>query len=495
MMRNRGNAQRYTLYDCVDVRILCLSLSVAETPAMAVDSTLQHAATQFFVALRNDEHDLAYDLLQTHPALASFSVHTAAAVGDEQTLRRFLADSAANATAPSTPDGIEPIIFAAAGDIKTRLHVSDTARAAVVSALLDAGASPNAFVQLPHSSNARISALYFACVSNNVPAARVLLERGANPNDGESVFHAAEHDHRECLELLHSYHVELSGVHANVGNTPLYFLSAYPERHERIESVTNGMRWLLDHGADPNVPSQPSGERPLHRLVLTRSLAAIQLFVDRGAQVNVARADGTTPYALAVRAGKTDVADYLVTVGADTTVLRDTDRFIGACARGDEHAARELLVQRPDIVSTLTLDERRALHSAVFDNRTDSVRLMLALGWPLDDESEWHGTALHWAAWNGLPTLVRMLLERGAPVNVRDGEYGSSPIAWASHGSRHSQRGTEQDYLEIVELLLKAGSTREASFNRWGEAPESMAAPAIAALLRQRGFGYQSVGA
>src|SRR4029450_3211651 len=35
-----------------------------------------------------------------------------------------------------------------------------------------------------------------------VPIARLLLDAGANPTDGESVFHAAEHFHEEALELL-----------------------------------------------------------------------------------------------------------------------------------------------------------------------------------------------------------------------------------------------------------------------------------------------------
>lgn len=453
-------------------------------------------ASAFFVALRDDQHERAKVLLDAHPEIATFSAYTAAAVGDVDMLRAFLAADPDAATRPSQPDGIEPIIFAATGQLKSLLGVSDMARADVVRVLLEAGASANAFVQLPHDPNARIAVLYFACVSNNVPAARVLLERGADPNDGESVFHAAEHDHRDCLELLHAHGANLSEAHAEWGNTPLYFLSGYREPNARIDTVTRGMQWLLEHGADPNVPSHMTtrdgapgvGEVPLHRLAVGRSVGTVQLFIEHGASIDAARADGRTPYALAVRTGNTEVADFLAARGADTTRLDDVDRLLGACAIADAREAQALLVRDPDLIARLGLADRRALHEAVDRNREASVRLMLQLGWPVSDEGEWGGTALHWAAWHGRPALVRLLLDRGAPVNVRDREYGSSPIAWASHGSMHSQEGTDADYVAIAVMLLDAGATRAESFNRWGESPESMASPGVADLLQRRGF-------
>ncbi|WP_309671564.1 ankyrin repeat domain-containing protein [Gemmatimonas sp.] len=458
-------------------------------------------AAAFFIALREDQHERAKALLDAHPALATFSAHTAAAVGNVEALRAFLAADHGAATTPTQPDGIEPIIFAATGQLKTMLGVSDSALADVVRVLLDAGAGANAFVEMPHDPRARISALYFACVSNNVPAARLLLERGADPNDGESVFHAAEHDHRDCLDLLLAHGANLSDAHAEWGNTPLYFLSAYSEPHARIDIVTRGMRWLLEHGADPNVPSlvtsrdqatgeqRPGvGEMPLHRLAVGRSVSAVRLFIEHGAVIDAPRADGRTPYALAVRTGNTEVADFLAASGADTARLDDVDRLLGACAVANEGEVRALVGANPDLIARLALADRQALHAAVDRNREASAGLMLRLGWPVTDEGEWGGTALHWAAWHGRPALVRLLLDHRAPVNVRDREYGSSPIAWASHGSMHSREGTDADYIAITNMLLEAGATRAESFNRWDESPESMASPGVAYVLQRRGF-------
>jgi hypothetical protein len=82
---------------------------------------------------------------------------------------------------------------------------------------------------------------------------------------------------------------------------------------------------------------------------------------------------------------------------------------------------------------------------------------------------------------------VRALLAHGAPVRVRDERYGSSPLAWAVHGSVHA-RSDDATYRLIVDLLLEAGADRATSINRWGEAPEDMGNPVITARLIERGF-------
>ena len=70
---------------------------------------------------------------------------------------------------------------------------------------------------------------------------------------------------------------------------------------------------------------------------------------------------------------------------------------------------------------------------------------------------------------------------------MRDRTYGSSPLAWAAHGSQNC-RQADPDYCEIVEMLLAAGADRETSINRWNEPPESMASRAVAALCHRKGL-------
>ncbi|HYW31472.1 MAG TPA: ankyrin repeat domain-containing protein [Gemmatimonas sp.] len=460
----------------------------------AVDPT---PLTSLLRALQHDDARAAKAILDAHPGLTDASPHAAAAAADGVALQRALTNDPGAATRAWT-HGPEPLIYACHGGLQDLLGVAPSQRVDTVRALLDAGASPNASVEIDPHANARIPALFFACVSNNVEVARLLLERGAEPNDGESVFHAAEWNHRECLELLLAHGADISSPHSHWGNTPLYFLAGYRENNPRCASSELGMRWLLEHGADPNVLSNvrageggtpASAEMPLHRVAdFGRSAAVAMMLVRFGSAIDVPRADGRTPYTLAVRAGNRAVASYLADEGARVDGLSAVDRLLGACREADGTSASAVITSHPGVMSQLTAQDRRSIIRAITDCDAASVTLMLSLGWPLDDEDPWGGTPLHWAAWHGRLEMVRLLLPKGAEVNRRDSQYGSSPIAWAAHGSTNACSASDADYVAIVSLLLDHGATREASFNRWEETPESMASSAVAALLTERGF-------
>lgn len=453
-----------------------------------------HAA-RFLLALREDNAAQAHALVESHPDLARYSIHTAAALGNAPFVQALLAANLALATQPTLPDGTEPIVYASHGALTALAGVSPDQRVETVRALLDAGASANACILHNGDANARIPALYFACVSNNVAVARLLLERGANPNDGESVYHAAERNHQECLELLTEFGADLSACHSHWGNTPLYFLAGYKTFSPLYESSEQGMQWLLEHGADPNVRSLvgtgPNGlsgaaETPLHRAAAYgKSADVAHLLVERGAVVDAPRGDGKTAYILAIRAGNLGVAEYLASVGADTSLVSPVDRLLAACIAADASAARAIVDSTPGILDSLTPEDRQALALAVEDDRDDRVRLMVDLGWRLTDEGAWGGTPLHHAAWHGRVAMTKVLLELGAPINVRDSEYGSSPLAWAAHGSVNGRTNADDDYVAVVKLLLAAGASRAESCNKWNEAPEQLASAEVARVIER----------
>lgn len=451
-------------------------------------------SVQFLKAAAEHDTIAAKQLLDEHPEFVRESIHAAAAAGNANAVSALLAADVRRAMLAVEPGGITPIVLAVQSALQQALGVSEADRLRTVQLLLDAGADANSYVTLAHDANARIPALYFACVSNNVPVVRLLLQRGANPNDGESVYHAAELNHRECLSVLLEYGAQLGRTDQQHGNTPLYFLAAHNPRNPGTPSADLGMLWLLDHGADPSVPSYLNeqskgkpwyGETPLHRVAAAgRSESIARALIAHGARVNAERGDGMTPYRLAYRAGHTAVAQLLQQSGADTTALTAMDRLVGACMVADEHSARAALAEHPDLATTMTNSDRQLLMQAVEMDRTDSVLLMVELGWSLTDESEWGGTPLHWAAWHGSERTARMLIARGAPINVRDSQYGSSPIAWAAHGSTNSRHASDETYAAIVTLLMQSGATQAESINRWNEPPDTMATNVVATLLR-----------
>jgi ankyrin repeat protein len=92
---------------------------------------------------------------------------------------------------------------------------------------------------------------------------------------------------------------------------------------------------------------------------------------------------------------------------------------------------------------------------------------------------------LHWAAWLGRVELVRLLIAIGAPIDPRDRTYGASPLGWAAHGSEC--HASEDRYCDIVDALADAGARREFTINKWGHALQGT--PRVAARLKARGLG------
>jgi ankyrin repeat protein len=315
-----------------------------------------------------------------------------------------------------------------------------------------------------------------------VPVVRLLLERGAEVNDGESVHHSAELNHRECLELLLAHGADVSTEHPHWKKTVLYFLA-------EIDARPEGVQWLLEHGANPNVPSGDLKEAPLHQAALKGKLAFVDLLLRHGADPNAARADGRTSYALAVRSGSVEVAERLRAAGARIDSLSDKDEFLSACMRADEAGARAILAKSPQLLESLAPEDKNLMLQAASRDRMDVVRLMISLGFDPGTTDTWGSTALHGAAWWGKVAIVKELIHLGAPINVLDGQYGSSPLGFAAHGSRHCPRADKSgaDYCAIIDALIEAGSTPGELVNKWNEPLNGTRA--VKAHLAKRGFG------
>ena len=68
---------------------------------------------------------------------------------------------------------------------------------------------------------------------------------------------------------------------------------------------------------------------------------------------------------------------------------------------------------------------------AARDGDVARVRALLADGVAVDSKTEFDCTALYFAANSNHPEVVRVLLEAGADVNVRDNSYGFTAISMA----------------------------------------------------------------
>jgi ankyrin repeat protein len=287
------------------------------------------------------------------------------------------------------------------------------------------------------------------CAARSLPLARVLLEAGADPSDGVTLPLAASGGDIAALELLHEHGVDPNRPWATDDSAPLYAILHWA-------STTDGARWLLAHGADPDPVFADNGETPLHVVAANGDIALAEELVSRGAVVDRPRADGRTPHAIAALNGNDELAQWLLAHGAAAELL-PVDRMVAACSRGDRETAEAMLHADPGLRDAIGLEHYGALHRAIERNDTHVIEIMLACGFdPNRGDASIGKTALHVAAAEGWPESVRVLLAAGASVAARDDEFHGTPLVWAADGARTRPEG--RDHATVGRLLLDAGS-------------------------------------
>lgn len=394
--------------------------------------------------------DEAQAILAAHPEVSASSIHVAAILGDSVGVSRFLATDPGAATNRGGPYGWDPLTHLCFSRY-LRLapgRSEDFLRAATI--LLDAGASPNTgFYSADHDPPVLESAVYGAAgVAQHAELTRLLLARGADPNDGETPYHAPETLDDRALRVL----VDSGKVSADSLTTML---------HRKLDwRHYEGVAWLLDHGADPNRMSAWGRRALAHALGRTSPPRYFELLLDHGADPTLPSADGTLPAALAVRTGRADVLDMFAGRGFAVALSGD-DAFLAACARGDKVGARAFTVSEPGLVARLQASDGALVADFAGAGNTDGVRLLLDLGFDLDSRTSQGGTnadpALHVAVWRGWLGTVKLLVARGAPLEATNGA-GATPLSLAVRALIEQSDWTPHAGPEIVAVLLDAGA-------------------------------------
>ncbi len=356
-----------------------------------------------------------------------------------------------------------PLLYLCFSRLQRRAEAA-AAACRIAEALIGRGAGVN--VRKPEGSAAHPeTALYGAAgINANAELTALLLSAGADPNDGteeigaETIYHAAELPDNRCLKLL---------LAAGVSRDKLSYCLGRKLDFEDPE----GTALFLEAGADPNFVT-PFGTRDtrVHKAVRNdRSLTVLDLLLAAGGRTDLQDAEGVTPYALAMRMGRTFLTGRLLQAGASAEEASALDVFLGACARGDRSVAGYLIEQQPDLLAQASTNHAGHLAAAAFEGRRKAVTLMLDLGFPPDARGEF-GSALHMACWRGHVETVQALAAGGADLELAN-DFGGTPLdtaVFAAFNCHDPQGGMTTwglpedvrhgDYPGVVRALLEAGA-------------------------------------
>ncbi len=399
-------------------------------------------------------------ILEQYPQVRRENIHVAAILADEAGVRDFLSRDAANATAKGGPDGWDALTHLCFSRYLRLERARSDAFVGTARALLDAGASANTgwieMIDYPNPRPVIESAIYGAAgVAQHEGLTRLLLERGADPNDEETPYHAAEGYDLTVLKVL------LDSEKLNSTSMTTLLLRK-GDWHD-----TEGIRILLEHGADPNAMTR-WGYTALHQaLHRDNRLVNIALFLDHGADPALKNIhNGRSGISMAARRGRGDVLRLLEERGFDVG-LTGMESLIAACAKAEHDAISAIAAADPGLVEQLVVEGGMVLAEFAGNGNSDGVTALLNLGIPPSAlysgdpyfDIAPNSTALHVAAWRASPGTVKLLIERGAPVNALDGK-GRTALALAVKACVDSYWKNRRTP-ESVEALLNAGATIE----------------------------------
>lgn len=359
-----------------------------------------------------------------HPELATRSIHTAVVCGELAHVERLLRDDPTLVAGKGGPQQWEPLLFACYGRMPNERFAEHSL--AIVQALLDAGAPADTSFVHP-DGELRFSALtgVMGLGEMNVPEhpqadalARLLLARGANPNDSQGLYNThLVGDDPKWLELLLAHGLGPQDP-CNWHTDPAELAKADPILSYLVaQAAANGhmrrLRCLLEHGADPNA----------------RSVY-----------------DGKSCWQQAMLVGRVELAQLLAEHGARTEPLVGVDAFVSACNMGDRERAAAMIAEHPEY--RMHAD---ALVGAAMRKSREAIAALLELGFDPNRKGRHGHLPLHLACVHR--DIVELLLAHGADPSARC--FGGTAAGWArQHGDLETARFFAARTRSLIDAVL-----------------------------------------
>ncbi len=240
---------------------------------------------------------------------------------------------------------------------------------------------------------------------------RLLLEAGADPNDGQALYNRMFEPGNDHLELLFEF-----GLGTGDGGPWRRRLGAALDTP--AEMLHGELAWAITHGL---------AER-------------VRLLVSHGADLTKPFEGGATATAVAATTGHADLIGYLVAHGAPPPGLDPAEAFVAAVLAADRPGLDRLRRAHPGLADQVRSARPALITWAAACGRPEAVELLAGLGFDINakgrtdvpSDQPWQ-TALHKAAEDGNLELAQTLLRLGADPDIRDHRFGSTPLGWSRY--------------------------------------------------------------
>ena len=257
-----------------------------------------------------------------------------------------------------------------------------------------------------------------ACLSSNYETLKKILDKfNCNPYalDGfncRPIDYLIEEGDREMLALFVSRGINILEP-GFLGFSPLSLAC----RCSNVETAS----YLLEIGADPNIPNRKDFSYPIEIAVEKKNLDLVGLLLRNGASVQLQKRAGESLIDKAVKADSPEMIELLARYGADIS------------------CRSEFSLSSP-------------LHTAAVKASPAVVSKLIEMGAYVDSLDQDKMTPLHKACANERPEIVSILLQKGADINAA-GLMGKRPLDLTNNPI-------------IFQMLTQRGATKQSSWSR-----------------------------
>jgi len=295
-----------------------------------------------------------------------------------------------------------------------------------------------------------------AVMNRDFAGLRTLLAQHADVKtpqaDGTTALHWAAHwDNLEAVDALIKAGADPKAA-TRLGATPMS-LAAEAGDPEMIAK-------LLAAGADPNAPFLADGETALMLAARSGNVESVRILLDAGAKIDAKETlRDTTALIWAAEQGHDKVVALLLSRGANPQAASRVT--IPSGRGGDDDDAPGAAVALPKNANAK--GGMTALMLATRERSTGVINALLSGGASINQRSGNDSTALLVALQNGDAPTAKLLIERGADVNLANAK-GWTPLYLAVK-ARTREKGTVPNpiidtaaMMDVIKLLIEKGA-------------------------------------